>query len=173
MPEDGSKLADVDALAETNAQVGLVVPVRGLERLEPLLASTEGTADANIAFRRERGQVVAAVKVSADLLLRCQRCLAPFVLRVAGASEVALVGSEAEVDRVPEEFETAHCPEGRIRLRELVEEELLLALPAAPMHPEGECGAAPGSPTAGDTTAPTQRPFAQLGEMLGGRDRRN
>jgi uncharacterized protein len=172
MPDDGSKLADVDVLADAGAQVGLVVPVQGLERLAPQLASTAGTADARIAFRRERGHVVAKVEASADLLLRCQRCLAPFTMKVAGGSEVALVGSEAEVDGVPEEFETACCPDGRIRLRELVEEELLLALPAAPMHRDGECGGASDGVIPPVEAAPTQRPFAALGEMLGG-SRRN
>jgi uncharacterized metal-binding protein YceD (DUF177 family) len=116
MPEDGSKLADVDVLADAGAQVGLVVPVKGLDRLEPLLADASGTADAHIAFRRERGQVVAEIRASADLVLRCQRCLAPFGHKVDSSSQVVLVSSEEEVDRVPEDFETVRCPEGRIRL---------------------------------------------------------
>lgn len=166
MPEDGSKLAKVDVLADAAAQVGLAVPVKDMERLETHLASTAGVAEAQIAFRRDRGHVVARIEARAALSMLCQRCLAPLVLQVSGSSEVALVESEAGAETVPAEFETVRCPEGRIRLRELVEEELLLALPAAPMHEEGACGAASGK-DAEPVAAPTQKPFAQLAELLG------
>lgn len=169
MPEDGSKLAHVDVLADATAQLGLAVPVKDLDRLEPLLASPAGVAEAQIAFRRDRGHVVAKVDAAATLTVLCQRCLAPMQLAVRGGSEVVLVESESAVASVPEEFETALCPDGRMRLRDLVEEELLLALPPAPMHEDGTCGGARDEPAAPGAAGPTQKPFAQLGEMLGGR----
>lgn len=167
MPDDGSKLAHVDTLADARAQLELAVPVKDLDRLEPLLASPAGVAEAQLAFWRDRGHVVVKVDAAAALTVLCQRCLAPMVLQVQGGSEVMLVESEEEAAKVPEEFETAQCPEGRMRLRDLVEEELLLALPASPMHEDGECGGTrdeSGKPAA---AGPTQRPFAALGEMLG------
>jgi hypothetical protein len=47
MPEDGSKLVDVSALADAAAEVEFSIPLSGLERLKPLLTSPEGTARAD------------------------------------------------------------------------------------------------------------------------------
>jgi uncharacterized metal-binding protein YceD (DUF177 family) len=51
-------------------------------------------------------------------------------------------------------------------LADLVEEELLLALPAAPRH-TGSCPGGKRSEVTETISEPTQRPFANLGELLG------
>ena len=45
---------------------------------------------------------------------------------------------------MPPELEMALAPDGRMRLADLVEEELLLAMPGAPLHDEERCPAATG-----------------------------
>lgn len=166
MPEDGSRLCNVAALADEARQVELVVPLARLERIAPRLFATEGMARGSVALDREQGHVVADVNVEAVVALQCQRCLAPMTLQLAGSSRVALVESEAAAASVPAELETALAPEGRMRLADLLEEELLLALPPAPRHPEGQCpGDAPG-PEMEAAVEPTQRPFASLGDLL-------
>jgi uncharacterized protein len=179
MPEDGSKLVDVAALADAAAVVDLSVPLAGLQRLGALLAAPEGSAKARVGFAREGGQVVADVEAQATLGLRCQRCLGEFAVPLQSRSRVALVADESQVATLPEELEMALAVDGRLRLRELVEEELLLAVPAVPRHPEGQCAAMvePGdtvemavAPAPGDDAEAqgrTQRPFAGLAELLG------
>lgn len=181
MPEDGSKLVDVAALADATAEVELLVPLAGLDRLKSLLTSAEGTASGRIGWSREGGHVIADVEAGAQLKLRCQRCLDEFVLPVSSSSRVALVADESLGATLSEELETALAVEGRIRQRDLVEEELLLAVPAAPRHPEGECEArfeqgtaaeryaVPGVQVVAETQENTQRPFAGLADLLGGR----
>lgn len=166
MPEDGSRLCNVAALADEARQVDLAVPLARLERIASRLVSTEGMAEGRIALAREEGRIIADVTVAASVLLACQRCLQPLSLRIEGVSRVALVDSESAAAGVPAELETALAPEGRLRLADLLEEELLLALPPAPRHPEGLC---PGDATGSKSEVPaqpTQRPFASLGELL-------
>jgi uncharacterized protein len=166
MPEDGSRLCNVAALADEARQVELEVPLARLGRVVPRLLSTEGAAKGRVALDRYQGHVVAEVSVEAQVSLECQRCLLPLSLPIAGGSRVVLVESEAAVSHVPPELETVLAPDGRMRLADLVEEELLLALPPAPRHPEGQCpGDAPG-PRSEESAEPTQRPFASLGELL-------
>jgi uncharacterized protein len=171
MPEDGSKLWPVAVLADERRRVALEIPVGQLTRLAPMLAGQDGSVQGNVALAREQGRIVADVAVNTRLTLRCQRCLGTMEVSVEGSSRVALLESEAEADNVPPEFETALAPEGRLRLADLVEEELLLALPAAPMHPEGQCPAeaVPGADE--PVQADVQRPFANLGELLAGRSK--
>lgn len=172
MPDDGSKLVNVDVLADAGTQLELELPVASLGRLESVLAGTTGIARARVAFRREQGYAMASIQASADLPVTCQRCLAPFTLVVEGDAQVVLVASDDEAIRVPEAFETVVCPEGRIHPRQLVEEELLLALPVVPLHPQGECGDQPAEEKSPPAAQPVQNPFAMLGEMLGS-DHRN
>jgi uncharacterized protein len=168
MPEDGLKLSNVAVLADEGRRVELAVPAASMKRIAEELASDEGIAKATVVLSREAGQIIAALEFEAELTLRCQRCLGPMPQRLQGSSRVALVESEDAVAEVPPELETALAPAGRMALAELVEEELMLALPAAPRHEEGQCPAA--RPEARENEASeVQRPFANLGELLGNR----
>jgi len=166
MPEDGQKPSNVALLADEARRIELAIPVARLSRIAEYLASAEGTVNGSVELSRESGRIIADVAFEAPLTLRCQRCLGPLPVRLDGESRVALVESEAAGAEVPPELETALAPDGRLRLAELVEEELMLALPAAPRHAEGECPDA-GQDSPQRETADVQRPFAGLGELLG------
>jgi len=85
---------------------------------------------------------------------------------------VALLPSEADVARVPEDLEPMLAPGGRISVDELIEEELMLFLPIVPLHtdPAGSQTCAASSPgseaAAGGSPEPTHRPFERLQELL-------
>jgi uncharacterized protein len=165
MPEDGSKLCDVAVLADDERQVELAVPLANFARLAPLLDSPGGMATGRIAFSRLQGRIIADVTLEARPQVRCQRCLGSMTLPVRSQSRVALLASEGEADAVPPELEVALAPEGRLRLADLVEEELLLAMPGAPRHAEGTCQGESGS-ARDEIDEPARRPFAALGRMM-------
>jgi len=93
---------------------------------------------------------------------------------VQGAVRVALITAEADASRVPEHLEPVLAPGGRITVGELVEEELLLALPIVPLHAQAsDCAVPVDAPLASgvpcESGAPeqtTQKPFAQLDKLL-------
>jgi uncharacterized protein len=167
MPEDGSKPVNVAVLADAGRKVELAIPVERLERIADSLASRDGLVTGSVELSREAGRIIADVTLDARLSLRCQRCLGPMPMTIDSSSHMALVESEAAAAALPPELETALAPEGWMRLADLVEEELLLALPAAPRH-EGQC---PGvqREEAPEIISDTTRPFAGLGELLSGR----
>lgn len=166
MPDDGAKPVNVAVLADAGRRVELEVPVARMKRIAEFLASSEGAVQGSVALSRLSGRIIAEVAVNATLALQCQRCLRPVSLPLEGGSSVVLVEDEAAAAGVPPEFETALAPEGRLPLADLLEEELLLALPAAPHH-EGECPGSERSEPPEVLEQTTQRPFAALGEMLG------
>ncbi len=166
MPEDGAKLCDIAALADDARQIDLVVPVDRLDRIADQLTRREGMVTGSVAMSREAGRIVAEVVLAAQLSLRCQRCMQPMLQSIESSSRVALLESEADAAAVPPELETALAPEGRIRLADLVEEELLLALPQAPRHPEGQCPADKRRDDEESLEPSVQRPFADLGALL-------
>jgi len=168
MSEDWSKLRDLDPLADGHARVDFRIPLAEFPRLAPALARREGHATGSVGFAREAGIAVADVEVKAHLALACQRCFGALAWPVRTAGRVALVAGGAEAERVPAELETVLAPDHRLSLRDLVEEELLLALPLVALHPEGECAQALGAP-APEQPAPAEerhRPFAGLSELM-------
>jgi uncharacterized protein len=170
MSEGWSKLLDIGPLADTRAEVDFSIPLREFPRVLPLLAAPDGEAVGRVDFTREGRIAVAEVSVSAAVTLTCQRCLAPLVERIEGTGRAALVATAAEADRVPEALETVLAPEYRISIRDLVEEELLLALPLVPRHAQNECVGDSADTqereTADEPGGDTHRPFGQLGELF-------
>ena len=164
MPADWSRPVDVERLADAGERRENDLPLANLPRLAPDLALTEGTVHASIEFARERKQPVADIEVRARLPLRCQRCLQPMWLDVDQQSRVWLVTDLAKADREEMGLEPILAPEGHIALRDLVEEELLLAVPLVPRHEdESDCTTGSAEPEEEEVV---QRPFAGLGELL-------
>ncbi len=161
---------DVDRLSAAEADVDFVVPLGELPRLRAQLAQVAGEVHGRVHFRRQAGIAVAELALSGTARLVCQRCLEEMDLTIEAEAQVGLIVAEADASRVPEELEPVLAPEGRISVGELVEEELLLTLPIVPLHADagdGSCVIAPEAPLATDgREEETQRPFAQLAELL-------
>ncbi len=168
MPDDGSKLRDVATLAEEGSEVAFAIPVPRMKRLVAELAAPTGTATGTAGFVRERGFAVATVQAQCDVTLVCQRCMKPMVLRLETDSRVFLPHSEAAAARVPEDEELMIAPEGRLRMSQLIEEDLMLALPLAPLHADEEyCAMRPEEPEPEGVAEEVQKPFAALGDLMG------
>lgn len=146
MSEDWSKLLDVDPLADGGACLDFAIPLAEFPRLRPQLARADGAVTGRVGFDRERGLPIARVRAEGVLALTCQRCLAPCELPVRSEGCAALVADAVEADRAPAELETILAPGHRISLRDLVEEEMLLALPLVPRHAHDDCAEAAQAP---------------------------
>ena len=171
MSEPWSQLSDIDRLADQQTEVAFEIPLDQMPSVRERFASAGGRVSGVARFHREAGFRVADLHIEGSAQLVCQRCLEPMQVPIESTARVALIAAESEADGVPVEFETVHVPENRVRVRDLVEEELLLTLPISPLHEEAdECGAGseestPDAPEEAPAQE-TQRPFEQLGELL-------
>jgi len=164
-----SKPLDIDRLADGEADIDFAVPLAELPRLRSQLASVDGTVRGRVHFTREAGFVVAELTVDGAATLVCQRCLQTMTEPVSSAVRVALITTEADTSRVPENLEPVLANGGRITVGELVEEELLLSLPIVPLHRQAsDCVLKEGTPVVTDDLPEqtTQKPFAQLDKLL-------
>ena len=179
MPGGASKLRDVRKLADARAALDLEIPVAELPGLPGELMSGGGQVHAHVQFGREQGFMVAQVALRAQLELICQRCMGPMRLPIETSSPVLLVESEADAEAAPVEWETYLAAEGRLSVAALAAEELLLALPVVPLHPDSDACVAAGKPAAvadvqrapqaqPGTDQATVRPFADLRALLDG-----
>jgi len=168
-----SRRALVDTLVGTETALDFSIPFTELPRVSCELTSPEGEARGHVRFSRQLGQAVADLEVSAQPEVVCQRCMQPMRWPVTVKSRVALVSDYAAADRVPEEMEVFLVEGDSVSVRDLVDEEVMLALPHVPRHAEdSECARQevqlPGQPDEPDDEADlqVQKPFAQLGELL-------
>jgi uncharacterized protein len=147
-------------MADDAAVLERVYSLSEMSRVQDLLADARGSVKALFVFTKlDAGRVGATVAVQATPWLVCQRCLQGFELPVASDSEIEFVTSEAEAPAdSPREIYLMDA--GTVSLRELAEEELLLALPViASCSKPDACGRAP-SPEG------RQRPFSVLQDLL-------
>jgi uncharacterized protein len=133
-----------------------------MDRLQDFLADTRGSLRARFAFALlDAGRAGATVSVQATPQLVCQRCTQGFEYSVASESEIEFAATEEQAP-ADSPREIYLMDEGSVSLREMAEEELLLALPivASCSTPEN-CGRTP-SPR----QEPMTRPFAGLQDLL-------
>ena len=160
---------DCAHLADDRAVLERVYLLGEMPRLQDLLADAQGTVRARFAFAKvDSGRAGATVAIEATPQLVCQRCLQGLAFAAAGSSEIEFsIGShEGAADSQREVYAT---DEGWVSLRELAEEELLLALPIVAMHAPHACGQAPTYGAAGeiqDLSGDRSRPFTALQDLL-------
>lgn len=137
--------------------------VSSLERLHDLLAEVSGSISFRLqGFKSERGELMLHLEVGGVIPLACQRCLKaiPFELDVDNLLEIVPEGADMSQDELEDDTRDFLPLAGELDVAELVEDEILLALPVAPRHEK--CGL-PGSADAGERI----NPFAKLAGLKG------
>ena len=168
-----SRRAPVDTLVGTETAIDFSIPLEELPRVSHELTTSDGEAKGRVRFSRQMGQAVAELDVSAQPEVVCQRCMQAMRWPVKVKSRIALVSDYDSADRVPEGLEVFLVEADSVSVRDLVDEEIMLALPNVPRHGEdSECAGRtlrlPGQDVEPDEPgdAQVQKPFAQLGELL-------
>ncbi|RMD70212.1 MAG: hypothetical protein D6819_04835 [Gammaproteobacteria bacterium] len=116
-----------------------VLSLAGMARLRPQVE--EGSVEVHLAFGiDERHIPYMQGHFTARLRLPCQRCLEPMALDISQDISLGIVASEAEIPRLGGSYEPLVAG-GNLRLAEVLEDELMLALPLIPKHPLEVCPA--------------------------------
>lgn len=121
------------------------LPLAAMPRLrdaleQPELEGSAGNCRYELEFNRGVLDVpYVEIRVQAELPLICQRSLQRFLLPVRIVQRLGLVTREEQEAELPEDYEIL-VPEadGTIHPLELIEDELILAIPVVPMDPRGE-----------------------------------
>jgi uncharacterized protein len=144
------------------------LPLTAMPRLLASAAGPTGTVSYDLEFGRDE-LGVAFLRVCADipLTLICQRTLEEFVLPMHIDSRLGLITSDDEERGLPESYDPLLVTQDGMRLREVIEDELILALPLIPMKPGTEdLPETVWSDEAGDVVEePRKNPFAALGVL--------
>ena len=157
---DGFEFATAGATQEGT------LPLRSFPRLQDALVSDSGEAAYTLrGVRDERGRLGLRLQVRATLQLCCQRCLG-VVAHEADTDEIlVLAASQEEIDADPitVDMPTRVMAGKEMAVRDLVEDELILALPYVSRHED--CEASPEGRDAEHERA-ARSPFAGLRGMM-------
>ncbi len=120
------------------------VTVANMGRLQDLLFSSSSMLEYTLTGKRgENDKLFLVCAVKGILQLRCQRCLGALVFPVDLNSELELIEDEPVLPAVVNEYDLTDAVKAdpNMDVLALVEDEVLLGLPMAPMHASADCKA--------------------------------
>ncbi len=145
-------------------------PLNQLKRLDDALLSTTGEVEVSLRFDRAGHIPFIEGHIETSLSLRCQRCMQPMEYPVKHDFKLGLVLNEKQIDQLPDEYEPYLVEDESNYIADLLEDELLLALPLVAMH-DYDCADIPqqqGTEQSDevDPGEKTHNPFASLKDLL-------
>ena len=143
-----------------------LVKASALPRLASVVSCEDTTISASLRFLRdEQRRFVVSAEVAGEVGVRCERCLEIMPLEVKAQSTLMLCSSDEQAQQCPIQYEPLVYTGEELGLYEVIEEELLLALPVAPMH-EAMCVEALPDVEAGPIVEDRKpNPFAVLANL--------
>ena len=164
---DPFRLAEVRRLLEGE------IPLAQMKRLASLLADTEGAVALSLEFGVDSmGLATMTGTAQADLRLLCQRCLEPMPWPLDVELALAFIQPETDEAGIPGPYEPYVVESVPLRLSDMIEDEIILALPSIPRHELAQCPASEwlqeNKSTATEAAAEDeqkQNPFSALAEL--------
>lgn len=130
-----------------------------LRRLAELQCATDGISYQISGRTDAEGRCWLRIVADGRLAVQCQRCLGPIELAIGVDCELLLAASEREIATAEDQVDRVLAGK-RMSVGEMVEDEILLSLPMAPVHEQ--CGDLQRGPGEG-----RPNPFAGLAGLKG------
>lgn len=127
-------------LARTDTVWQGTLELSAMPRLQASCTRAEGHADVAMRFiQDEAGQVVVQGKVDASVEMTCQRCMQQFREQLGSEFCLSPVVNDEQAKQLPSQYEPLLMEQKTICTTEIIEDELLLALPLIAMHADEQC----------------------------------
>lgn len=181
MPSKRVEAAELNELAAAGASVQMRLDPGSLPRLAELVERDRDRQVAPTALDvvvdfdlGSEGHPRLEVAVTGGLDLRCQRCLQALAWPVRLATSLTVLEDDKQAERLTDPFDSVVMDADGLVLETIIEDEILAALPMAPVHEPEQCAEA-GAPIVKqeNEAGQTYRPFAALATMVGGGERKN
>jgi len=112
--------------------------LQDMERLGSMIVSTDamdGLVDVELDFAVDHSRIRHIQgQIKASLTVVCQRCLKPMDYTVDIKVALGLIKQREQADRLPIDYEPLLVETDEILLQDIIEDEIILTMPGAPMH---------------------------------------
>jgi len=151
---------------------GSLKPV-DLKRFRPLLGSDEGNIAIEMDFSRDNeNRYLLQVKLEADVIVTCQRCLQTMPQHLSCVNALAIVWTDEEAVSLPRHLDPLVVSDVSCNLWEVVEDELILTIRPFNYHDVADCRMMiadfPEPAPRQDARDNTPNPFKALGQLKPG-----
>lgn len=164
MEQGPPQFVDPKRLAENRDEFSGTLDLAGMQRLKGLLSKNSGSVIFKLQFDKDEfDRIHVSGEYKTVLWMQCQRCLLPVEVGIDRAVNVTLVTDEDEAARISRDIEPLVLTAKKLSLLAFFEDELLLALPLAPIHDTEDCHVKQTNET--ENRGETQRPFAILKDL--------
>ncbi|WP_198673590.1 YceD family protein [Algibacillus agarilyticus] len=138
--------------AQKRSDYSGVYRLEDLKRLKETVNDSTGIVTVTLSCKQdEQGLTVLLVDAQTDVRLPCERCGSEFELHLKTSGIFTPESKKVDEDIIPSTYEIVATDEyGFVALRDLVEDELLLAIPIFPKHDENDCLISQGEMSWGD-----------------------
>ena len=134
------KAVDARKLAGQGAHLAGTCDCDQLPRLAEAVLKVQGPVSVELSFDIDEQRTRTVVgKVDATVTVTCQRCMGEMSLPLHADVALGLVWDEEDARHLSRDLDPWIVADEGARLSELVEDELLLALPYINYHDEGQC----------------------------------
>ena len=153
-------------LAEQGARLAGTFSLACMPRLTSMLANTDAQVAVELtADTDEEGIPYLEVHLETTATAICQRCMEALALPLTAHSRLALLRGEAGADTLPAAYDPLVVSGSNASLVEIVEDELILALPFSPRCADPTvCQRTPAMP--GPSKETPNHPFEALSVLL-------
>lgn len=135
------KQVDAVKLVNVNQRLKAKINTENLTRLKAAVVNSSEFVECEIEFHQDESKhrlMTGSIQTHVSLI--CQRCLEAVNLPIHSDFQIGLVFNDDQSVQLPRSYEPVELDEeGRINLWDVMEDEVLLALPMLPTHAEGEC----------------------------------
>jgi DUF177 domain-containing protein len=140
MPSDPSQSIYPLRLAKSSERIEGTLQIDSFERLQSIILEKGTELNYSLSFGSdESGTCVIECVIDTQLIFECQRCFKPVKIDIHSDTLLGVANDKDEFEALAKEYEPLQLVEDCISIQELVEDELLLAIPISPLHPENEC----------------------------------
>ena len=165
MSSDLPQLIEPIRFARAGKQLNGQFALNDMPRLSAQLYKDSGHVQFNIEFGHDEENEVYFITgwIEARLSIVCQRCLEGLELQVKNPLKLGIVSTRNEAELLPSDYEPLMLVEDTVSLLELIEDEILLAMPIAALHDNEKCHAS--AETVAQSTMKKNKPFAELEKL--------
>ena len=114
-----------------------------MHRLGELLHDKSGKISFRLKFTHDDNSRVPFIMgdIQADINIICQRCLGCMAMKIERTVYLGIMERQDECLLLPDKCEPLILDEPSVALGKLIEDEVILAIPIAPMHEADDCPA--------------------------------
>lgn len=126
-------------LAEKGQALSGKLAISKMPRLKLLIAGLSGDVSCELNFSKKVRQYFFTGHVKGWLKLTCQRCLEPYDQEIDSHFSLLLVADDRGAERAQEATESLVVVDDELDISTVVEDEILLSMPAIPRHNKHDC----------------------------------